>query len=50
MNHPKLTRYSKTSVNDRSVCTISCKVTMLMCFRSLNNETIQRERKAKLRD
>jgi len=35
----RLTRYSNTNVNDLSVCIISCKVTMLLCFKSRNNET-----------
>lgn len=34
-----LTRYSKTSVSDLSVWTMSCSVTMLACFKSFSNET-----------
>lgn len=34
-----LTRYSKTSVSDLSVWTMSCSVTMLACFRSFRRET-----------
>lgn len=34
-----LTRYSKTSVSDLSVWTMSCSVTMLACFRSFSRDT-----------
>ena len=34
-----LTKYSKTRVSERSVCMMSCKVTMLACFKSRNKET-----------
>lgn len=33
------TRYSKTSVRDLSVWTMSCNVTMLACFRSFRSDT-----------
>lgn len=39
-----LTRYSKTSVSDLSVWTMSCSVTMLACFRSFSNDTVRRHR------
>lgn len=37
-----LTRYSKTSVSDLSVWTMSCSVTMLACFRSFSRDTKKR--------
>ena len=36
-----VTRYSKTSVRLLSVCTMSCNVTMLACFRSFSNDTTE---------
>lgn len=36
-----LTRYSKTSVRLLSVWTMSCRVTMLECLRSFNNDTAE---------
>ena len=43
-----LSTYSKTSVNDLSVCTMSCNVTMLICLRSLNNETATKKKEIRL--
>lgn len=34
----ELTTYSKTKVSVSRVCTMSCKVTTLLCFSSFNNE------------
>lgn len=34
-----LTRYSNTRVRERSVCTRSCRVTMLACFRFRRRDT-----------
>ena len=45
-----LTRYSKTSVRLLSVWTMSCKVTMLACFRSFSNDTGEREGKRGMRE
>lgn len=45
-----LTRYSKTSVRLLSVWTMSCKVTMLACFRSFSNDTGEWEGKKGMRE
>ena len=34
-----LTRYSKTSVSDFGVCTISWRVTIFACFKSFKSDT-----------
>lgn len=34
----ELTTYSKTNVSVSRVCTMSCKVTTLLCFSSFNND------------